>query len=156
MRNIAIAFVSGLLAFEALGGVASAEQPPASTFVAVLNSANETGACAGISNSARGVAVFHVTDETAGTVEWSVVANNLPGTTTAAHIHLGPAGVAGGVVQPLAGVAGNEQGVIATGAFTNPTLLAALRAAPASYYVNVHTNECPAGIIRGQFGDHGP
>jgi len=157
MRRLAIAFTGALLTFALAGGVALAEQPAATTFIAVLSTGEETGTCAGISNSARGVAVFHVTDETAGTVEWTIVANNLPGTTTGAHIHKAPAGIAGPVVQGLGGVAGNEQGVIATGSFTNPTLLAALRADPSAYYVNVHTTpDCGGGIIRGQFGAHGP
>src|SRR5919108_635821 len=101
MRRFVIAFSGALLAFVAFSGVALGDQPPANTFIAVLDSANETGPCADISNSARGVAVFHVTDEATGTVEWRIVANNLPGTTTAAHIHIGPPGVAGPVVQPL-------------------------------------------------------
>jgi len=157
MRRFAVALVGAILALVALGGVALADKPAATTFVVVMDSANETGVCEGISNSARGVAVFHVTNETAGTVEWQIVANNLPGTTIAAHIHLAPAGVAGPVVQPLPGVAGHEQGVIATGSFSNPALLAAIRANPSLYYVNVHTApNCLGGVIRGQFGDHGP
>ena len=156
MRRFAIVLSVALLGLVAASGVALADKPAATTFIAVLSSGEETGLCAGISDSARGVAVFHVTDEAAGTVEWQIVANNLPGTTTAAHIHKAPAGVPGPVVQPLPGVAGNEQGVIARGSFTNPALLAALRASPELYYVNVHTNVCPAGVIRGQFGDHGP
>ncbi len=157
MRRLVIALTGAVLTFAAYGISSLADQPVPSTFVAVLSSAEETGVCAGISDSARGVAVFHVTDETTGTVEWRIVANNLPGTTSAAHIHIGPPGIAGPVVQPLGGVAGNEQGVIATGSFTNPALLAALRANPGNYYVNVHTSpNCPGGVIRGQLGDHGP
>jgi hypothetical protein len=157
MRRIAIASIGALLIFVAMTAVAVADQPAANTFVAVLSSDEETGACAGISNSARGLAIFHVTDEASGTVSYRIVANNLPGTTSAAHIHVGPPGVAGPVVQPLGGVAGNEQGVIATGSFTNPALLAAIRANESAYYVNVHTvPNCPGGVIRGQLGDHGP
>ena len=157
MRRLGIAFIAAILSFAALAATATGGQPPATTFIAVLSSDEETGACAGISNSARGVAVFHVTDEATGTVEWKIVANNLPGTTIAAHIHVAPPGVAGPVVQPLPGVAGNEQGVIATGSFSNPALLAAIRANPHNYYVNVHTApNCPGGVIRGQLDEHGP
>src|SRR5437879_12746391 len=129
MRRLGIAFTSGILAFGAMAGTAIAEQPAPTTFVAVLDTDQETTTCPK-SNSARGLAVFHVTDEATGTVEWRLVANNLPGTTSAAHIHVGPPGVAGPVVQPLAGVAGNEQGVIGTGTLTNPVILAAIRTNP--------------------------
>ena len=157
MRRLGIAFVMVVLTFGAMAGSAAADKPAASTFIAVLNSDNETGVCAGISNSARGVAVFHVTDEATGTVEWRLVANNLPGTTSAAHIHRGQPGVAGPVVQPLVFPVGNENGVIGTGTFANPALLAAIRADPGNYYVNVHTTpNCPGGVIRGPFGDQGP
>ncbi len=157
MRTLAVAFSTVVLSFAAMAGTAAADKPSASTFIAVLSSDEETGVCSGISNSARGVAVFHVTDETAGTVEWLLVANNLPGTTSAAHIHVGPKGFPGPVVQPLGGVAGEENGVIGTGTFNNVALVAAIRANPENYYVNVHTTpNCPGGVIRGQLGDHGP
>src|SRR2546428_2540643 len=97
MRRLGIAFTSGILAFGAMAGTAIAEQPAPTTFVAVLDTDQETTTCPK-SNSARGLAVFHVTDEAAGTVEWSLVANNLPGNITAAHIHLAPKGIAGGGV----------------------------------------------------------
>ena len=90
MRTIAIAFSGALLAFAGMGATARTDQPAPSTFVAVLSTDEETGACAGISNSARGLAVFHVTDEATGTVSYRIVANNLPGTTSLAHIHIGP------------------------------------------------------------------
>ena len=102
------------------------------------------------------MAEFHVSDAAAGTVDYTVVANNLPGDITAAHIHVAPTGVAGAIVQPLALEPGAENGVIGRGTFTNAALVAAIQAAPDNYYVNVHTNICPSGVIRGQLGDHGP
>ena len=135
---------------------ARAQQPPANTFIAILSPDAEVPACAAATSGAGGNFVAHVTDEATGTVEWKIVANNLPGTIVAAHIHLAPEGVAGPVVQPLPPTPGDESGIIATGSFSNPALLAGLRANPDGYYVNVHTTVCPAGAARGQLGDHGP
>jgi hypothetical protein len=142
-----------------MAATAAAEQPPATTFLAVLNADEEVPQCVAATNAARGLAVFHVTDEATGTVEFTLVANNLPGNIVAAHIHIAPEGVAGPVVQTLAPTPGEENGVIKQGSFMNPALVAAIRANPAGYYVNVHTappEGCPAGVIRGQLGDHGP
>jgi hypothetical protein len=140
--------------------VVLADQPPARTFVAVLSAGEEVPPCAPATNAARGVAVFRVIDETAGVVEFTLVANNLPGDVAAAHIHIAPAGVAGPVVQPLPPTPGAENGVVAEGTFTNAALVAAIQANPDGYYVNVHTGPpgvgCPSGVIRGQLGDRGP
>ncbi len=136
--------------------VALGAQPPATTFVAVLSSDEEVPGCAAATNAARGEFVAHVVNEATGTVEWKLVANNLPGNIVAAHIHVAPKGVAGPVVQPTPPTPGAENGVVGTGTFSNPTLVAAIQANPDGYYVNVHTNVCPAGVIRGQLGDHGP
>lgn len=156
MRRLAIALATGALTFAVMGIAATAGAPPRSTFVVVLNAAEEVPQCAAATNASRGVAIFHVTDEATGTVEYTLVANNLPGDITNAHIHLAPKGVAGGVTQGLSPTAGEENGVIKRGSFTNPALVAAIRANEAGYYVNVHSNICPGGVIRGQFGDHGP
>jgi CHRD domain len=140
----------------AAAAVALAAQPPAQTFVAVLNSDEEVPHCAAATHAARGVFVAHVVDEATGTVEWKLVANNLPGNIVAAHIHVAAKGVPGPVVQATAPTPGAENGVVGTGTFSNPALVAAIRANPDNYYVNVHTNVCPPGVIRGQLGDHGP
>ena len=140
----------------AVVAMATAAEPPATTFVAVLSPDEEVPACTAATNAAGGVFVAHVTDEATGTVEWRLVANNLPGTIVAAHIHLAPKGVAGPVVQPTPPTPGEENGVIGTGTFSDPLLLAALRADPDNYYVNVHTDLCPGGAARGQLGDQGP
>lgn len=136
--------------------VASGADPPATTFVVVLNADEEVPHCAPATNAARGSFVAHVVDEATGTVEWQLVANNLPGNIVAAHIHVAPKGVGGPVVQATPPTPGEENGVVGTGTFSNPALVAAIRANPDNYYVNVHTNVCPPGVIRGQLGDHGP
>jgi hypothetical protein len=132
-----------------------AEQAPR-TFVAVLTAAEEIPLCAPATNASRGVAVFHVIDQAAGTVRYRLVANNLPGDITAAHIHVGATGVRGGIVEPLPLTPGAENGVIGEGTFTNAALLAALQATPQNYYVNVHSTTCGTGVIRGQLGEQGP
>lgn len=73
----------------------------------------------------------------------------------AAHIHLAPRNLAGGVVVPLATPPAATSSVsecltaAEDGAMT-PTELAAITADPRSYYVNVHTPQYPGGEIRGQ------
>jgi hypothetical protein len=155
MTKLIAVFTAGLATLFA-ATVAFAEAPAPSTFVAVLTAEDEVPLCAPAGNDARGVAVFNVLDEATGLVSYRLVANNIPGDTTAAHIHLAPKGVAGGVVQPLPFTPGAEQGVIGEGTFTNPTLLAAIRANPQNYYVNLHSTVCGAGVIRGQLDEHGP
>ncbi len=136
--------------------VAAADPPLPKTFVAPLDTAQEVPGCPQAGNEARGLAIFRVVDQATGTVEVKIVANNLPGTIVAAHIHIAPRGEAGPVVQPTPPTPGEENGVVAEGSFSNPTLLAAMQEDPQAYYVNVHTNVCPQGAIRGQLGEHGP
>ena len=153
MKKLYAAVVGVVVVVLAGGAAAGAAQPPARTFVAVLSADEEVPGCASATNAARGLAVFHVHD---GTVEFKIVANNLPGAIIAAHVHVAPKGVAGAIVQPLPPTAGAENGVVARGSFTNAALLAAIQANADNYYVNVHTTVCPTGVIRGQLGDHGP
>ena len=155
MTKLIAAFAAGLAALFA-ATVALADPPAPKTFVAVLTAADEVPLCAPAGNDARGVAVFHVLDEATGLVSYKLVANNIPGNTTAAHIHIAPKGTPGPVVQPLAFTPGEEQGVVGEGTFTNPTLLAAIRANPQNYYVNLHSTVCGPGVIRGQLDEHGP
>jgi hypothetical protein len=155
MTKLIAAFTAGLATLFA-ATVALADPSAPTTFVAVLTAEDEVPLCAPAGNDARGVAVFHVLDEATGLVSYELVANNIPGDTTAAHIHVGPKGVAGPVRQPLAFTPGEEQGVIGEGTFTNPAILAAIRANPQDYYVNVHSTVCGPGVIRGQLDEHGP
>jgi hypothetical protein len=152
----ALVLVSAL----AVAATAGAAKPPAMTFVAVLTPEAEVPPCTTATNAAGGLAVFHVIDEATGTVEYKIVTHNLPGPTIAAHIHgIGPAGVAAPVLQPTPITPGADNGVIGEGTFSNPGLLAAIRANPQNYYENVHTSGpvgCPLGAARGQLDEHGP
>ena len=67
---------------------------------------------------------------------------------TAAHIHVGPAGVAGPVVIGLTPPTSGMSSGCVTG--VDPELIKAIIQTPQSYYVNVHNAEYPAGAVRGQ------
>ena len=66
---------------------------------------------------------------------------------TAAHIHVGPVGVAGPVVVPLAPP---TDGSVSACAEVDRGLALAILKHPADYYVNVHNADFPAGAVRGQ------
>jgi hypothetical protein len=78
---------------------------------------------------------------------FTIATTNLP-TATAAHIHAGPAGGAGAVVIPLGtpDSTGKSSGCVPA---ARPIVNSILKA-PASFYVNVHTDEFASGAIRGQ------
>jgi hypothetical protein len=68
-------------------------------------------------------------------------------TATAAHIHAGSAGIAGGVVVPLDPPA---DGTSANCVTVKASLISRMERRPQLYYVNVHNAAYPAGALRGQ------
>jgi CHRD domain-containing protein len=69
---------------------------------------------------------------------------------TAAHIHQGPAGVAGPIVVTLTppDATGNSAGCT----FASREVVVEIIRNPSAYYVNVHTTDYPGGAVRGQLG----
>lgn len=104
-----------------------------------------------------------IIDDVADTITFGVLALNLDGSPVAAHIHVGPAGVAGPVVFDIAANV-DAVGPVAIGPIVFPDsvefagvdkplalgLGALINAAPWEYYVNLHTDLFPGGEIRGQ------
>ncbi|HXG66579.1 MAG TPA: CHRD domain-containing protein [Blastocatellia bacterium] len=66
---------------------------------------------------------------------------------TAAHIHEGPAGVAGPVVVTLVPPTDGFSSDCIT---VDPDLIKEIRQNPENFYVNVHNAAFPAGAVRGQ------
>jgi hypothetical protein len=145
MRRSAAVLVVGFLVALALapGGVGA--NPPAIP----LNPEQETEA---VDSDASGFFSYTISgDELCYTLE----VRNLTTQPIGAHIHLGARHVAGGIVVPLATPPAATSTVSACitameGGTLTPAELAAIAAAPRSYYVNVHTSAYPGGEIRGQ------
>jgi CHRD domain len=77
------------------------------------------------------------------------------GIPVAAHIHEGAKGKNGPVVIALKAPTPIEPGSVFSASSascqnTDPALLGRIRKSPASFYVNVHTTDFPAGALRGQ------
>jgi hypothetical protein len=81
-------------------------------------------------------------DNVAGTLTWSILANNI-GPVTGAHIHAAPVGSAGSVVVDFSGQ------LLGSG-LADPDLASITPGTAAGFYVNVHTGAFTSGAIRGQ------
>jgi CHRD domain-containing protein/VCBS repeat protein len=118
----------------------------AETFTAYLSGAQEVPANPA---TATGYARI-VVNETAGTLQFTVVFNGLTSAQTGAHIHAPAAiGVNAAVIISF-GVVGGTSGTITGSSAITPTQLSQLRQHLG--YVNVHSTNNPGGEIRGQLG----
>ena len=84
-----------------------------------------------------------------GRLCFSIVVDDIELPATAAHIHVGRAGVAGPIVVPLTppDATGTSAGCVGD---VDQQLLRQIKRHPRQYYVNVHTTDFPAGAVRGQ------
>ena len=122
-------------------------------YFAALNGGQEVPPVSTV-GSGQGLAVI---SSDASTVTYLVVYGGLSGGVNAAHIHTGAAGVAGGVILPLAAGPSPMTGTLTAANFaasgsvtTFAEAIAAIRAGTS--YFNLHTTAHPGGEIRGQIG----
>ncbi|MGW0909385.1 CHRD domain-containing protein [Streptomyces sp. NPDC002853] len=160
------ALLAAGVAVAAAGGVAVAAPPAAahdssgagggtrstaSVFVASMNGANEVpvqGGPAVGDKDGRALEFVKVEgDKVSVSVKWR--GTDKP---TALHIHQGAKGANGGVKIDFTELLGKSKGHRVTGKVKvhDAALLEQLKAAPNSFYANLHTAEFPGGAVRGQ------
>jgi CHRD domain len=145
---LVLAIVLGLLASLALSGVvAAAPTTLSATLAGVTEGANP--------GDPDGSGTASVTlDPATGEACWDLTATGI-GAVTQSHIHVGAAGVSGGVEVPLDvdGFDGTSEGCVSA---QPAAKLQAIIDNPAGFYVNLHTAEFQAGAIRGQLAAAAP
>jgi hypothetical protein len=129
---------------------ASAERLPGSTHggkpaSAELSGSSETPPNITTATGSARITVNPGHDE----VCWEITFTGLVTPATAAHIHVGPPGVAGPIVIPTP-VPAVTSGTGTGCTVVNEALASAIQRDPGAYYVNVHDSVFPAGQIRGQ------
>ena len=132
----AAAVVAGVLAIPTAATSAGGGSDPLD---AVLVGGNEVPG----PGDSDGFGLAKVWVDTAGEVCWNIRVRDVDRPITGAHIHAGPAGVSGPVVVSLDPF---RDGCTEVGR----RLARSISEHPSQYYVNVHTEEFPAGAVRGQ------
>jgi hypothetical protein len=139
--TLALAAVLGVVGTLALAGTVLAAE---TTLTATLAGVTE-GENPGDPDGAGTASI--VIDPEAGTACWTLTAESIE-PVTQSHIHVGAEGVSGDVVVPLDvdGFEGSSEGCTED---ADAALLQEIVDNPAGYYVNLHTEDFPAGAIRG-------
>ena len=127
-----------------LVATAAVAQANSRVYVATLYGGNERPAVGDLDS--YGVAT--VTFNTATSLCYSILLHNTVAN-TAAHIHIGPPQVAGGVVLNLP-INASVPLRIANCVAAPAALVTAIRANSQNYYINVHNAAFPGGAARGQ------
>lgn len=147
MRNrsrtvLPLAVALGLVAVLAFAGVAHAAETTLSATLAPVSEGENPG-----NPDGSGSATI-VIDPDAGTACWDLTVDGI-GPVLQSHIHVGAEGESGDVAVPLDvdGFDGTSEGCIEP---DDASVLQAILDDPDGYYVNVHTEDFPAGAIRGQ------
>ncbi len=148
MRNrprvsAALAVTLGLVATLALAGTVLAAETTLTATLAGVTEGDSPG-----DEDGSGTASI-VIDPAAGTACWTLTAESIE-PVTQSHIHVGAEGESGDVVVPLDvdGFEGSSEGCGEP--MEDAAILQEIVDNPAGYYVNLHTEDFPAGAIRGQ------
>jgi hypothetical protein len=144
MRRAATIVAISILAVSALGSPAGAGGRPLD---ATLTGSTEVP---GPGDPDGSGSAFVTVNHGRGEVCWWISVQDITLPALAAHIHTGPAGVAGGIVVTLSppDVTGAATGCTSV----DRALAKDILKNGEQYYVNVHTSDYPAGALRGQLG----
>jgi len=88
-------------------------------------------------------------DPATNTIAWDFAYENVAAPTMM-HIHVGAAGVNGGVIVNLGVATSGGPGTLIDSTTTSTLNVTNIRANPLGYYVNIHNTPFPAGAVRGQ------
>ncbi len=146
--TLALAAALGLVGTMALAGTVLAAE---TTLTATLAGVTE-GESPGDPDGSGTASI--VIDPAAGTACWTLTAESIE-PVTQSHIHVGAEGESGDIVVPLDvdGFEGSSEGCIEP--MEDAAILQEIVDNPAGYYVNLHTEDFPAGAIRGQLSASG-
>ena len=144
MRNAHFAYAISVILAASLAPTLSAAGPYQQYF-AVLDAGNEAdGGRAGAVGTATVIFGPHTNE-----ICFAILVRGVD-KPTLAHIHDGPAGVNGDILvtlsPPTTGNPGTSAGCVTTSAMN----IAAIKANPTKFYVNVHSTAKPGGALRGQ------
>ncbi len=140
--SLIVALLLGLVASLAAAGIVAAAETTLTATLAGVTEGDNPGDPDGTGTASV------VIDPAAGTACWDLTATGIE-PVTQSHIHVGAAGVSGGVVVPLDvdGFTGTSEGCTSD---VDAAVLQAVLDDPAGHYVNLHTEDYPPGAIRGQ------
>ena len=146
--SLALAVTLGLVATLALAGSVLAAETTLTATLAGVTEGDNPG-----DEDGSGTASI-VIDPAAGTACWTLTAENIM-PVTQSHIHVGAEGESGDIVVPLDvdGFEGSSEGCIEP--MEDAAVLQEIVDNPAGFYVNLHTEDFPAGAIRGQLAASG-
>jgi hypothetical protein len=166
MKRLAIAV--SILAVGAAGCGSSTTSPDPTTmkiFTVQLSPANENPPITDGESAGKGTAVITIHTDT-NTVDFAISMSGFPANTNVilAHIHPGAAGVNGGALIGVTGLAATTPLLLTNGSGTftanavsaqtssnsAATNIQNILAAPQNFYFNVHTTNNPGGVMRGQ------
>jgi hypothetical protein len=138
-----LAVIVGLVSVFAMAGTVLAAETTLTATLAGVTEGENPG-----DEDGSGTASI-VIDPEAGTACWTLTAEGI-NPVLQSHIHVGAEGESGDVVVPLDvdGFEGSSEGCIEP--MEDAAILQEILDNPAGYYVNLHTEDFPAGAIRGQ------
>lgn len=146
--SVALAVTMGLVATLALAGSVLAAETTLTATLAGVQEGDTPG-----DEDGSGTASI-VIDPAAGTACWTLTAEDIM-PVSQSHIHVGAEGESGDIVVPLDvdGFEGSSEGCIEP--MEDAAVLQEIVDNPAGFYVNLHTDDFPAGAIRGQLAASG-